>query len=54
MKLVDDLNKIFGERLGLNRYGEPVFKWEWTEDLFWPAYKTDKTVEEKLDSGLWI
>lgn len=48
-----ELNKLLGQELGTNPRGEPIYKWEWSEDLFWPAYATGRsTVREIPGSSL--
>lgn len=45
---VHELNEILRRDLGSNVYGEPHFKWCYSEDLFWPAYKTGNLTRRKI------
>lgn len=49
-KLTAELNELLGRELGRNEYGESVFSWRWSEDLFWPATKTGRmiTTEQEI------
>jgi hypothetical protein len=46
-KNVDKLNRILGERLGVNKLFEPLFAWVWSEDLLWPATATGRKIAKK-------
>lgn len=46
LKLIANLNDLLGRELGRNPYSEPVFRWEWSDDLFWPATKTGRKIRE--------
>lgn len=37
------LNNLLGRELGRNHRSEPVFKWEWSDNLFWPLFRTGRT-----------
>lgn len=41
---VNRLNNLLGRELGRTPYGDSIFQWEWSDDLFWPAYATGRTV----------
>lgn len=45
---IDRLNNILAQELGRTPSGEPIFKFEWTEDLFWPLYRTGRMIQEKV------
>lgn len=49
---ISKLNALLGRELGVTPYGDPVFKWEWSEDLFWPAYATGGMSEQVSPSGI--
>jgi hypothetical protein len=51
---VAELNEILGRELGRNPRGEPLFKWEWTEDLVWPASSTGRKVANNKDYSVPI
>lgn len=53
-KAIAELNNVLGLELGRNPYGEPVYQWDWSEDLFWPAYSTGETKERKTEGGLYV
>lgn len=54
-KNIDKLNYLLGVALGFTPYGdEPIYRWTWTEDLFWPATPTGRFVESKTESGLYV
>jgi hypothetical protein len=40
------LNALMGRELGYTPHGEPIYMFQWTEDLFWPLYKTGAKVAE--------
>jgi hypothetical protein len=40
------LNALLGRELGYTPDAKPIYKFEWTEDLFWPLYKTGHKVAE--------
>lgn len=44
-KLITRLNDLLGRELGRNPYGEPVFRWDWSDDLFWPAQATGRKIK---------
>lgn len=54
MQVVDSLNKLLAEELGTYSGGsrDGRFKWQWSEDLFWPAYATGKNVEKVSPGGI--
>ena len=41
------LNNLLASRLGRNPYGEGIFRWEWSEDLFWPEFPTGQMVSKE-------
>ena len=45
MKNIERLNKLLGDNLGLNRYGEPNYKWVLAGELTFPVRADDKWVE---------
>lgn len=47
------LNALLGRELGwVRNTDEPVFKWEWSEDLWWPAFFTGRRVERTSPGGI--
>lgn len=50
-KRIERLNDLLGSELGRNPYGEPIFRWQYSEDLFWP---TKKSTEYKKVGSLWV
>jgi len=50
-KRIERLNDLLGSELGRNPYGEPIFRWQYSEDLFWP---TKKSTEYKETGALWL
>ncbi len=42
------LNELLASRLGLNPYGEGLFRWEFSEDLFWPEFPTGIMLQEPI------
>lgn len=40
-------NVLLGRELGYTPFGDPIYKFEWSEDLFWPLYKTGQKVADK-------
>jgi hypothetical protein len=50
-----ELNELLARSLGTNPYGEGLFRWERSEDLFWPEFptgrKTTKMVEVPIIGG---
>lgn len=44
---VQKLNRRLGAELGFAPSGEPLYMFQWTEDLFWPLYKTGSKVLQK-------
>lgn len=50
---IQQLNEFLGAELGRVPGGsEPLFKWEWSEDLFWPSYATGGRVEKQSPGGI--
>lgn len=43
-RAVAQLNELLGRELGRNEYGKPYFTWRWSEDLFWPAFATGRSI----------
>jgi len=55
-KDVAKFNELLGRELGRNPQSEPIFQWAWSEDLFWPQFRTGRMVTKRvpaklLDSG---
>lgn len=50
---VSKLNALLGRELGTNPYGEPVFRWDWSEDLWWPSFWTGRYIEKQSPGGLY-
>ncbi len=50
-KLIQRLNELLGRELGRNPFSKPVFRWDWSDELFWPAFRTGKMIpsEEILE-----
>lgn len=46
------INQYLGEELGFTPYGDPIYQWEWADDLFWPAYATGGHIEGRTESGI--
>ena len=38
------LNHLLGRELGRRTDGKAIFKWKWSEDLFWPAFQTGRKI----------
>ena len=51
---VPQLNDLLGNELGRNRFGEGIFAWKFSDDLFWPATLTGRMIEKKSEGGLWF
>jgi hypothetical protein len=51
---ITELNTLLGQELGLNPRGEPIFKWEWSEDLFWPAYATGQMTVRPIPGSVLV
>lgn len=49
---VRELNEILGRELGRNPYGEPIYEWAFSEDLFWPAYATGGTTTKDVEATI--
>lgn len=43
--LIRQLNEYLGRELGRRPNGSPIFRWEWSENLFWPAFATGRTTQ---------
>jgi hypothetical protein len=52
MTNIEKQNNILGTELGWNQYGEPIFGWSWSDDLFWPAKPTGRMVPQKTAAGI--
>ncbi len=39
---IPELNELLRRSLGSNPYGEGLFKWEYSEDLYWPTVQAGK------------
>lgn len=48
MQTVAQLNKLLERELGTNPYGEAIFRWEFSEDLYWPEFATGRMVEKPV------
>jgi hypothetical protein len=46
------LNDLLGQELGFNPFGEPIFAWKFSDDLFWPASYTGKSIEKTSPGGI--
>lgn len=46
------LNDLLLRELGSNVYGEPRFRWTFSEELFWPAYKTGNLIRREISVPL--
>ncbi len=46
---VAKLNDLLARALGRNPYGEGMFRWEWSEDLFWPEFPTGRTLSRDVE-----
>lgn len=53
-KSILKLNDRLRLTLGSTPFGEPIYKWAWTEDLYWPSMPTGQYEEIKTDSGLFL
>ena len=62
-KAIQMLNDLLGDRMGWtpnssdstsNTSGgrQPIFRWDWSEDLFWPAFKTGHMVNRRVPAML--
>src|SRR5690242_1631804 len=50
---IKQLNDLLARELGRVRMtDEGIYKWEWSDDLFWPAYRTGKSIEKRTPSGI--
>lgn len=50
---IPKLNQLLARELGRVRLSDDgLYKWEWSEDLFWPAYMTGKMVEKRTPGGI--
>jgi len=49
---VKALNDLLAQEMGRNIYGEPIFRWEWSETLFWPATATGRLVDTPVTGYL--
>ncbi len=45
---IAQLNALLARSLGTNPYGEGVFQWAFSEDLFWPEFATGKMVPKSV------
>lgn len=51
---VTQLNKLLARELGYVRLtDEGVYKWEWSDDLYWPAYRTGRKIEKTSPGGIF-
>lgn len=39
---IEKLNELLGQEIGRTPLGDPLYKWEWSDDLLWPAYATGR------------
>lgn len=44
---VQKFNDLLGQELGRNIYGEPLFMWKHSDEMFWPAVQTGRKVLTK-------
>lgn len=51
-KLNERLARDLGRCLLAGNNSDGLFKWEWSEDLFWPAFKTGRMVTRKVPAAL--
>lgn len=49
---VTELNTILARELGCTPYSEGIFQWNFSEDLFWPAMFTGRTIEKTTPGGI--
>lgn len=49
---ITQLNSALGRALGYNPFGDPLFKWAWCHDLWWPETATGRTVQKPIDVPL--
>jgi hypothetical protein len=54
MTEIEQLNNLLGRELGRTLYGEPKYKWQFSDELFWPAYATGKFVDARTPAGLVV
>ncbi len=45
---VNKLNKLLASQLGTNPYGEGVFQWAFSEDLYWPEFPTGRMIDKPV------
>jgi hypothetical protein len=45
---VEKLNALLARELGTHIYNAGKFKWAYSEDLYWPAYKTGRLTRRKI------
>jgi hypothetical protein len=45
---ISHLNALLGRELGTNPYGEPIFMWAHSEDLYWPEFATGHMVDKPV------
>ena len=50
---VEKLNELLGRELGRNPLNEPVYRWAFSEDLYWPTHATGRTVKKKIQVPLF-
>ena len=63
-KEINRLNRLFGRELGFNRYGEPNYKWQWSETFMhrmvlegkknWNRRELPKSVLDGKDAALYV
>ena len=49
---VPELNKILARELGINPFGGNIYRWAFSEELFWPAIFTGRRIEKRTPSGV--
>ncbi len=47
-KNIADLNELLARSLGRTPYGEGIFEWRFSEDLFWPEFPTGQMVSKRI------
>lgn len=53
-KEIQKLNEWIGQELGITPYGDPLYKWEWSNDVMWPAFATGKFKQHSTEGGLLV
>ena len=50
--LLASLNELLGQELGRTPWGSPIFRWEWSEDLFWPHAATGRKLKVQKEVAI--